>query len=53
MNAPDAVHLPPELVRRVDERADAEMRSRANLVRVLVTEGLERRREPAETREAS
>jgi metal-responsive CopG/Arc/MetJ family transcriptional regulator len=44
------VRLPAELVRQVDEAARDEMRSRSNLVRVLVAEGLQRRAvEPAET----
>jgi CopG-like RHH_1 or ribbon-helix-helix domain, RHH_5 len=42
-----AVHLPRQLVEQVDEAARDEMRSRSNLVRLLVTEGL-RRREPAD-----
>jgi metal-responsive CopG/Arc/MetJ family transcriptional regulator len=41
------VRLPAELVERVDEAAAGEFRSRSNLVRLLVDEGL-RRREPAE-----
>jgi metal-responsive CopG/Arc/MetJ family transcriptional regulator len=38
-----AVHLPRQLVEQVDEAARDEMRSRSNLVRVLVSEGLRRR----------
>jgi metal-responsive CopG/Arc/MetJ family transcriptional regulator len=38
-----AVHLPRQLVEQVDEAARDEMRSRSNLVRVLVVEGLARR----------
>jgi metal-responsive CopG/Arc/MetJ family transcriptional regulator len=38
-----AVHLPRQLVAQVDEAARDEMRSRSNLVRVLVSEGLRRR----------
>jgi metal-responsive CopG/Arc/MetJ family transcriptional regulator len=45
-----AVHLPRQLVAQVDEAARDEMRSRSNLVRLLVVEGL-RRREPAEAEE--
>jgi metal-responsive CopG/Arc/MetJ family transcriptional regulator len=41
------VRLPRDLIERVDEAAAGEFRSRSNLVRLLVTEGL-RRREPAE-----
>ena len=50
-----AVHLPKELVERVDAVARDELRSRTNTVRWLVTEAL-RRREPvdaAEPKEAS
>jgi metal-responsive CopG/Arc/MetJ family transcriptional regulator len=42
------VRLPRDLVERVDERAAGELRSRSNLVRLLVVEGL-RRREAAGT----
>jgi metal-responsive CopG/Arc/MetJ family transcriptional regulator len=38
-----AVHLPRQLVEQVDSAARDEMRSRSNLVRVLVSEGLARR----------
>jgi hypothetical protein len=38
-----AVHLPRPLVERVDALAADELRSRANTVRVLVSEGLRRR----------
>jgi metal-responsive CopG/Arc/MetJ family transcriptional regulator len=34
-----AVHLPRQLVEQVDQAARDEMRSRSNLVRLLVTEG--------------
>jgi metal-responsive CopG/Arc/MetJ family transcriptional regulator len=37
------VRLPAELVAEVDQAARDEMRSRSNLVRVLVHEGLARR----------
>jgi metal-responsive CopG/Arc/MetJ family transcriptional regulator len=37
------VRLPAELVAQVDEAARDEMRSRSNLVKVLVVEGLQRR----------
>ena len=37
------VRLPAKLVERVDERAAAELRSRSNLVRLFVVEGLQRR----------
>jgi metal-responsive CopG/Arc/MetJ family transcriptional regulator len=37
------VRLPRDLIERVDEAAAGEMRSRSNLVRVLVVEGLQRR----------
>jgi metal-responsive CopG/Arc/MetJ family transcriptional regulator len=46
------VRLPRDLVERVDEAARDEMRSRSNLVRVLVDEGL-RRRESDVKQEAS
>jgi len=38
-----AVHLPKDLVGRVDEQAADEYRTRASLVRQLVNEGLRRR----------
>jgi metal-responsive CopG/Arc/MetJ family transcriptional regulator len=41
------VRLPRDLIERVDEAAAGEFRSRSNLVRLLVTEGLQRR-EPVE-----
>jgi metal-responsive CopG/Arc/MetJ family transcriptional regulator len=48
------VRLPRDLVERVDEAAAGEMRSRSNLVRVLVAEGLQRRAgELAEPKAAS
>jgi metal-responsive CopG/Arc/MetJ family transcriptional regulator len=40
-----AVHLPRDLAERVDVLAADELRTRANTVRWLVTEGLERRHE--------
>jgi metal-responsive CopG/Arc/MetJ family transcriptional regulator len=43
MGDAQVVRLPAELVRQVDEAARDEMRSRSNLVRVLVAEGLQRR----------
>jgi metal-responsive CopG/Arc/MetJ family transcriptional regulator len=43
-----AVHLPKPLVEQVDEAARSEMRSRSNLVRVLVVEGLQRRADDQE-----
>jgi metal-responsive CopG/Arc/MetJ family transcriptional regulator len=42
-----AVHLPRQLVEQVDEAARDEMRSRSNLVRLLVAEGLQRRSQDA------
>jgi metal-responsive CopG/Arc/MetJ family transcriptional regulator len=42
------VRLPRDLIERIDERAADEMRSRSNLVRVLVSEGLRRREASAE-----
>jgi metal-responsive CopG/Arc/MetJ family transcriptional regulator len=50
-----AVHLPKELVERVDAVARDELRSRTNTVRWLVTEALRRREpvDPAEPKEAS
>jgi metal-responsive CopG/Arc/MetJ family transcriptional regulator len=45
-----AIWIPRDLVEKVDERAADEMRSRTNLVKVLVVEGLERRAtEPKES----
>ena len=44
------VRLPRDLIERVDEAAAGEFRSRSNLVRLLVTEGLQRR-EPVEVAE--
>ena len=35
--------MPRDLIERLDERAAEELRSRSNLVRVLVVEGLQRR----------
>jgi metal-responsive CopG/Arc/MetJ family transcriptional regulator len=46
------VRLPRALVERVDEAAAGEFRSRSNLVRLLVTEGLQRR-EPVEPEASS
>jgi metal-responsive CopG/Arc/MetJ family transcriptional regulator len=43
MGDAQVVRLPAELVAQVDEAAAGEMRSRSNLVRVLVVEGLQRR----------
>ena len=43
-----AVHLPRQLVEQIDEAARDEMRSRSNLVRVLVSEGLRRRESAAQ-----
>jgi metal-responsive CopG/Arc/MetJ family transcriptional regulator len=43
MGDAQVVRLPAELVAQVDEAARGELRSRSNLVRVLVTEGLQRR----------
>jgi metal-responsive CopG/Arc/MetJ family transcriptional regulator len=37
------VRLPRDLIEAVDEAAAGELRSRSNLVRVLVSEGLARR----------
>jgi metal-responsive CopG/Arc/MetJ family transcriptional regulator len=48
METPVAVHLPPELVRQVDEVARDEMRSRSNTVKWLLSEAL-RSREPADS----
>jgi metal-responsive CopG/Arc/MetJ family transcriptional regulator len=42
------VRLPRDLIERVDERASDELRSRSNLVRLFVVEGLQRR-EAADT----
>ena len=50
METPVAVHLPPELVRQVDEVARDEMRSRSNTVKWLLSEALQRR-EPVEVAE--
>jgi metal-responsive CopG/Arc/MetJ family transcriptional regulator len=47
-----AVYLPEPLIRQVDQVAKDELRSRANTVRWMLTEALQRR-EPAEPREAS
>jgi len=48
-----AVHLPRQLVEQVDAAARGEMRSRSNLVRLLVTEGLRLRAVVDEPKEAS
>jgi metal-responsive CopG/Arc/MetJ family transcriptional regulator len=42
-----AIHVPRELAARIDEAAAAEYRTRNNLAKVLIVEGLQRR-EPAE-----
>jgi hypothetical protein len=46
---PVAVHLPPDLVQRVDEAARDEMRSRTNMVKVLIAQGLQRRADEPKT----
>jgi hypothetical protein len=46
------VRLPCDPIERVDERAADELRSRSNLVRLFVVEGLQRR-EAAEPKAAS
>jgi metal-responsive CopG/Arc/MetJ family transcriptional regulator len=44
------VRLPRDLIAQVDARAAEELRSRSNLVRVMVVEGLQRRAdEPKES----
>jgi predicted transcriptional regulator len=54
MEAPVAVHLPPELIKRVDVVARGEMRSRTNATRWLLEQALrERESVDAESAEAS